>query len=397
MKDVAVLDFGSGKLSFIVGVRSVDNCFVVKNYASIEYPGYYGGEWVSVDTLSDDVSEVISQSGFDFRKKTLFVAVPSEFTQIRLSGMVSDLGKKKCINSSILTQIHDKAEGITPSGYTALCSSALEYVLDGELSTVKPIGQYAQNIYAQMSYVFGKDEFIKTVYAIVTNLGFKDVKFVDGIWAEGGQLIDERARVNGAVLIDVGYASTTFALIKGDGIKYKKDKSFGSGFLIDGLASAMGVEYEVAQSMFSQITLNIESDDKSVYRYEIGARRYECKAKDVNNFLHNKILTQLVDFANACISEIKEQDETLSLGSSLTALNKAGSINLMTEFYLTGGGLSSIRGASQFFARALGREVGILTGNMPGWDKPYQASAFATMEVAEKMNRKNSLLEKLFG
>ncbi|MDE5755992.1 MAG: hypothetical protein K2I23_02775, partial [Clostridia bacterium] len=309
MKDVAVLDFGSGKLSFVVGVRSVDNCFVVKNYASIEYPGYYGGEWVSVDTLSDDVSEVISQSGFDFRQRTLFVAVPSEFTQVKISGMVTDLGKKKSINSSTLMQIHEKAEGIAPVGYKALCSSALEYILDGELRTIKPVGQYAQNIYANMSYVFGKDEFINTVHAIVTNLGFKEVKFVDGIWAEGGQLIDERARINGAVLIDVGYASTTFALIKGDGIKYKKDKSFGSGFMIDGLAQAMSVEYEVAQSLLSQITLNIESDDKSVYRYEIGSRRYECKAKDVNNFLHNKILTQLVDFANACIAEIKEQDD----------------------------------------------------------------------------------------
>ncbi|MDE6275254.1 MAG: hypothetical protein K2M75_01805 [Clostridia bacterium] len=395
MKDFAVLDFGSGKLSFIVGVNSVDNSFVVKNYASIEYPGYYGGEWVSEDTLSDYVGEVVSQSGYDFRQKTLFVSVPSEFTQVRISGMVSDLGKRKSINSSILTQIHDRAEGIAPSGYTALCSSALEYVLDGEISTINPIGQYAQHIYANMSYVFGKDEFINTVYSILTNLGFKEVKFVDGIWAEGGQLIDERARVNGAVLIDVGYASTTFALIKGDGVKYKKDKSFGSGFLIDGLATAMGVEYETAQSMFSQITLNIESDDKSVYRYEIGSRRYECKAKDVNSFLHNKILTELVDFVNGCMSEIKAQDEESAMNGTL--FDKVGSINLMTEFYLTGGGLSSIRGAGQFFARALGREVGILTGSTAGWDKPYQASAFATMEVAEKMNRKNSLLEKLFG
>ncbi|MDE6472534.1 MAG: hypothetical protein K2L52_05855 [Clostridia bacterium] len=393
MKDVAVLDFGSGKLAFVVGVRSVDNCFIVKNYASIEYSGYYDGEWVSEETLSDDVAEVITQSGYNFRQRTLFVTVPSEFTQIKISGMVSDLGKRRTVSQSILSQIHNKAERVAPIGFTALCSSALDYTLDGTLSTINPIGSTAQKIYANMSYVFGKDEFIKTVYAIVTNLGFKDVKFVDGIWAEGGQLIDESARVNGAVLIDVGYASTTFALIKGDGIKYKKDKSFGSGFLIDGLATAMGVEYETAQSLFSQITLNIESDDKSVYRYEIGSRRYECKAKDVNNFLHNRIL-MLVDFVNACIAEIKAQDEA---SATVDASSQVGSINLMTEFYLTGGGLSCIRGASQFFARALGREVSILTGNMAGWDKPYQTSAFATMEVAEKMNRKNSLLEKIFG
>ncbi len=153
------------------------------------------------------------------------------------------------------------------------------------------------------------------------------------------------------------------------------------------------MEYETAQSLFSQITLNIESDDKSVYRYQIGSRRYECKAKDVNTFLHNRILT-LVDFVNGCLAQIKEQDEA---SSTVDTASQVGSINLMTEFYLTGGGLSCIRGASQFFARALGREISLLTGNTAGWDKPYQTSAFATMEVAEKMNRKNSLLEKIFG
>ena len=393
MKDVAVLDFGSGKLSFVVGVRSVDNCFIVKNYASIEYSGYFDGEWVSEETLSDDVAEVISQSGYDFRQKTLFVAVPSEFTQVRVMGMVNDFSKRRSINSSILTQIHGKAESYAPNGYTALCSSALEYVLDGSLNTIKPIGKSAQRIYANMSYVFGKDEFIKKVYSIAIGLGFNDVKFVDGILAEGGQLIDEGARVSGAVLVDVGYASTTFALFKGDGIKYKKNMSFGSGFLIDGLASAMNVEYETASSMLPQITLNIESDDVGVYRYEVGSKRYECKAKDVNNFLHNKILT-LVDFVNECMAEIKEQDEASSVAGGIAPVS---SINLMTEFYLTGGGLNCIRGASQFFARALGREVGTLAGNMAGWDKPYLASAFATMEVAEKTNRKNSLIEKIFG
>ncbi|MCX4362885.1 MAG: hypothetical protein OSJ74_05850 [Clostridia bacterium] len=396
MKDIAVLDFGSGKLSFIVAVRSVDANFAVKNFASIEYPGYYNGEWVSLETLRQDVGKVIAQSGFDFKLKTLYVTVPSEFTQVRTSGMVSDLGKKRSINSSILMQIHDKAEGITPSGHSALCSSALEYVLDGDVHTVRPIGEYAQSIFAHMSYVFCKDEFIKDVRSIASELGFKDVKYIDGIWAEGGQLIEERSRINGCVMIDVGYASTTFALIKGDGIKYKKDKSFGSGFLIDGLAGAMGVEYEVAQSLLSQITLNIESDVKSVYRYEIGSRRYECKAKDVNDFLHGRILSELVDFVNGCIAEVKEMDESSSLGNTLT-VSPLGSINLMTEFYVTGGGLGAIRGATQFFARALGREIAVLTGNTAGWDKPYHSSAFAAIEIAEKMNRKNSLLEKLFG
>ena len=72
------------------------------------------------------------------------------------------------------------------------------------------------------------------------------------------------------------------------------------------------------------------------------------------------------------------------------------SITSDTKFFLTGGGLSEFRGASNFFARALGRDVSMLTANTAGWDKPYYASTFATLDIADKMNKKNSLLERLF-
>ncbi|MCI8944849.1 MAG: hypothetical protein HFE33_04195 [Clostridia bacterium] len=394
MKDIAILDFGSGKITFAVGINSVDSSFVVKNFASVEYSGYYNGQWVSKDDLQDDVQRAISQSGFDFRQKTLFVVVPSEFTQIKTSGMYSDFGKRREITSSLLMQIHNKAEGIKPGGYTTLCSSAIEYVIDGNRHILDPIGEVGNSIYANMSYVFCKDTFINDVHSIALRLGFKEVKYIDGIWAIGSQLIDKRARINGAVLIDVGYASTTFALVKGDGLKYKKDKPFGIGFMIDGLANALGVDYEVAQDMMSQIILNIECDETSVYQYRIGMRNYECRSKDINKYLHSLISAELVNFVHQCIREVEEAE---GMETNVMSQNSLGSINLMTEYYLTGGGLCALRGGPQFFARSIEQELDVLVGNTAGWDKPYYSSLFAAMEIAAKMKKKSTLLEKLFG
>ncbi|MDE7079748.1 MAG: hypothetical protein K2O95_06505 [Clostridia bacterium] len=394
-EEFAVLDVGSGKLNFVVGTKSADEIFFVKNFATVEYPGYFNGEWVAPDRLKSDIESVIEKSKFNFKIKTLYVSVPSEFTFVRTSGLLSDAGRSKTITSSAIKDIHKKAESFKVNGYTALCSSALEYVLDGDRRLIHPIGEIAKNIYANMSYIFCKDEFVRSIYKIATELGFKYVRFVDGIWAEGTQLIDEDYRVGGAVLIDVGYASTTFALIEGDGIKFKKDFPFGKGFLTDALATVLNVDYEVANELLPKITLNIESDDMSVYQYNVGNTKFESKAKEINSFLHSYILSELVDFVNSCVEEIKELDK-MSVAQSAFGANAFPSINDLTQFFLVGGGISEIRGAANFFARALSREVKLLTAGTAGWDKPYYASTFATLEIADKMSQKNSLLERLF-
>ncbi len=394
-EEFAVLDIGSGKICFVVGTKSADEIFFVKNFASVEYPGYFNGDWIAKDRLKDDISEVIEKSKFNFKIKTLYVGVPSEFTFVRTSGILSDSGRTKTITSSAIRDIHKRAEAFKVNGYTALCSSALEYSLDGNRHTIHPIGENAKNIYADMSYIFCKDEFIRAIYKIAIELGFRYVRFVDGIWAEGTQLIDEISRVDGAVMIDVGYSSTTFALMKGDGIKYKKDCQFGKGYLIDALAGVLNVDYEVAESLLSKVTLNIESDDMSVYQYEVGKAKFECKAKEINSFLHNYILKNLVDFVNTCISEIREADK-MSESQNAFGAGVYPSVNDLTRFFLVGGGVSEIRGAANFFARALSREITLLSAGTAGWDKPYYASMFATLEIAEEMSRKNSLLERLF-
>ncbi len=395
-EEIAVLDIGSGKIVFAVGQKSSDEIFNIKNFASLQYPGYYKGEWVDKESLATYIAEAVSKSGYNLKNKTLYVSVPAEFTFVKTNGLLTNLKKKKTIGEKMIKDIHNKADSFKVADYSVLCSSAIEYVLDGETHTITPIGESASSIYANMSYIFCKNDFIRTVCDISAKVGFKYVKFIDGVWAEGTQLIDEQARVNGAVLIDVGYASTTFAFVKGDGIKYKNSASFGYGFMVDALAGALNVNYYIAENMLGQITLNIDSDETSTYQYTVGNVQYECRARDINNLLHCLIADNLVDFVNSNIYRIKELDDMTNSRSGYSG-KPVSSINYLTDFYLTGGGLSEIRGAVKYFERLLAKEVKMLKGNTAGWDKPYFASTFATLEVADKLNTKNSLLQKIFG
>ena len=395
-EEIAVLDIGSGKIVFVVGQKSSDDMFNVKNFASVQYPGYYKGEWVDKDSLASYIAEAVTKSNYNLKCKTLYVSVPAEFTLVKINGLLTNLKKRKTIGEGMIKDIHNKADSLKVADYSVLCSSAIEYVLDGENHTISPIGESAASIYANMSYIFCKNDFIRTVCDIAARIGFKHVKFIDGVWAEGTQLIEADSRINGAVLIDVGYASTTFAFVKGDGIKYKNSVSFGYGFMVDALAKALNVNYYVAEKMLSQITLNIDSDETSTYQYMNGNVQYECRARDINNLLHCLIADHLVDFVNSNVYAIKEMDDLTNSRSGYSG-TPVSSINYLTEFCLTGGGLSEIRGAVKYFERLLAKEVVMLKGNTAGWDKPYFASAFATLEVVDKLNTKNSLLQKIFG
>lgn len=393
-EEIAILDIGSGKLVFAVGQKSAEDNFCIRNFASTQYQGYYQGEWVDKDMLPQFIANIVKQSNFDRKTKTLYVAVPSEFTKIRTNGLLTNYSKKKVISENVIRDIHNRADNMKLDGYSVLCSSALEYILNDYQHTLLPIGESADRVYANMSYIYCKDDFIHTICDIGAKLGFKYVKFIDNIWAQATQLINQQTREKGALLIDIGYASTTIAYIKGDGIKYKADIAYGYGFLVDSLAQALDVSYDVANSMINQITLNIESDESSTYHYTNDGRVYECKAREINNFLHSMITNNLVDFVNATIYEIKDKE---FVSNSQDSDYKDGFITGDTQFYLSGGGLASIRGAIKFFERALAKNLTILTPKEAGWDKPYFSSVFATMEVADKLNRKNSLLEKIFG
>ena len=81
MKEIWVLDIGSGKLVFLSGKKSLSGLCSVARLETVDYDGFYGGEWLSPEKLRDDVASVIPVGVK--RPSTLYVGVPGDFLNFR--------------------------------------------------------------------------------------------------------------------------------------------------------------------------------------------------------------------------------------------------------------------------------------------------------------------------
>ena len=79
-------------------------------------------------------------------------------------------------------------------------------------------------------------------------------------------------------------------------------------------------------------------------------------------------------------------------------------ITEVSEVYLTGGGISLMRGGCEFLEQCLGVKLNVKTPWMPRLNSPNYASAFAVMQMAMNTSddggeekKKNGLLDKIKG
>ena len=79
--DVAVLDFGSGKISVYVAKKNVNNCFIVKSVGECNYAGFMDGEFIEPENLENAIKSAISDAELSLLKKIkkIYVGVPTQF------------------------------------------------------------------------------------------------------------------------------------------------------------------------------------------------------------------------------------------------------------------------------------------------------------------------------
>ena len=64
--------------------------------------------------------------------------------------------------------------------------------------------------------------------------------------------------------------------------------------------------------------------------------------------------------------------------------------------YLTGGGITEIRGVREYLSMRLGRVVDILAPQVPSYEKAAQSSVLSLLDMALHRRREKSFLYKLF-
>ena len=360
-KQVAVLDVGSSKMTAVVGERGINKTFIVKARRDFEYDGYGGGEFLSVEALKRVLrfcGEFLSSSVRGI--ETVYVGVPGEFTEVTVRDSQISFPRKKRIDENDVDSLFDAAFVLSSSKSTLINRSAIVYELDDYRRLANPVGETSEILKGKLSFITCRNYFIDLFKPVLKSCGFREIEFVSASLAEAMYLIDAETRDRIAIILDVGYISSTFSLIQGDGIIYQSSFDYGGGYITAALTQRFTIDFPTAEALKRKINLSRVSEDGSEI-IPMGTNDY-CDADSVR-----AVIKASLDILCEKVSECIEDSGYM--------------IPEYVPITVTGGGISYLRGAKEHLSGRLGFVVEKAPQKIPVGIRPTEASMYSLLDL----------------
>ncbi len=361
-KHVAIIDVGSSKITAVVGERGINKTFIIKARFDKEYDGFDEGVFFDVDKFKDCLSYLAKAIKKTANVDTIYVGVPGEFTQVFVKESQISFAKKKKITFEDIDMLFEAAFVLSSNKYTLINRSAIVYELDDFRRLAYPAGSVSSILKGKLSFVVCSNYFLNIVKQTLELAGVKHVECVSTSLAEALYLVEADVRDRIAILVDIGYITTTLSIIQGDGILYQKTFSYGGGYITASISDKFDVDFNVAEKVKRKINLNHYSNTPTL---------------------------DLLDGENGqyySISELK----TLVLNSlDLLCENLSNALEssgyIIPEYVpimITGGGITYIRGAKEHLSSRLGSAIEVVAPKVPLMDNPLESSVLSLLELA---------------
>lgn len=368
---VTVVEIGSSKLSCVVAQRGVNGIFNIKANASVEYAGFFEGEFLEKSLLEDSFKSLFAKVASVYQKNInkIYVGVPAEFSKVCEISQQISFRMKKTIKEKDLDALSEMAsDKIDVEDMEVLSVSPICYGIDDNRKTNNPIGLKATKLMADFSAVLAQSSFIQTLNKIWTRLGIEQVEYISEPLCEALTVVDKEERERTCIVIDVGARSSSVAFVKGNGLTSLTSFSMGGSFITSDLAEACSIGYEDARNLKKQIVLSLKGGDSDFYELPL---------------LGGRIIRIPLNYAN----------EAVCYRLELIAKTVNECIRLFAKEYvpyypvfLCGAGISKIKGGKDFFAKCIGRNIAYGTSSIPALDKPEIASLMGMVEIALSKN-----------
>jgi cell division protein FtsA len=382
-QDVAILDFGSSKITVLIGERGVNNTITVNGIGECDYAGFSDGEWFEPEQLTYVVGHAISNAETNSRTKIrhLYIGVPGEFTTCVCRDAQISLSKKRKITEADVEALHEQGNAFRGDvDYTLINSQPIYYTLDDERRLIQPVGLSSTRLGGHISYILAENRFIHFIDRIMDEIGIESVEYVSALLAEVLFLFDDIKRDQYVMLVDVGYITSSVVLARGDGILFQRSFSFGGGHITGDLATALGISYTLAESLKRKVVLSLNAGEEDVYEVATRESTQTFPAQLVNEIVTDCI-GRLARTVTKCLAQC-EYDYPDYI-----------------PYHLTGGGLSYLKGARDGLSKQLGKPVEIIAPPLPQFSRPHLSSSLGLMDMVLNQQapvRKKGFWSKLF-
>lgn len=365
--NVTVVEIGSSKLSCIVAQRGVNGIFNIKAKASVEYAGFFEGEFIEKNLLEDAVRSLFAQIQNVYKNTIdkIYVGVPAEFSKVTSAKEQTIFNYKKTIKQNDLNQLSSNiSKKIEVDGMEILSVNPIYYTLDDDRKTNQPLALKASKISAELSVVLAQSVFISTFNKIWTRLGIEQVVYLSEPLCEAMLILEKEERERTCIVIDVGARSTSVAFVKGDGLSNLTSFSMGGSYITSDLSEACSIAYNDARNLKKQIVLSLKGGANDFYELvTLGGRVVKIPLNFANEVVCYRI-ELIAKTVNECIRLFAKEYVPYY------------------PIYLCGAGLSKIKGGKDFFAKCLGRNISYGIPPIPAMDKPENASMLGLVSSA---------------
>lgn len=365
-KSVAVLDIRSSEICAVTAEKGVNNTFIIKSKYSRSYEGYAEGQILDVNdfisAIRDAAGSVIASS--DGELKEFYVSLPDEFCETVQTDRVLSLRSTQRINARHVKALTNISVPNVGDGKSVIGCSALYYVLSDKRKVVDPIGMTSDSLRARLCFFVCGNVFLDLVVRAFK--AFPSVRLFHWVPQNLSQalyLIDAEKRDGCAVMLDLGFISSTFSVVCGNGIAFSEAFSVGVGHIAVLLMEALDVPYEVALGLMRQVNLNARDRLPSYEEYNYNGERYRFQSSNIRELIREG-LDGICSVCETCRQSYAAKD-----------LSDVP-VNLIGE------GVGEIRGLVEHLASRLVTSVEVSAPKLPYYDKPHYSSLFSLLSAA---------------
>ena len=378
-KYVSVLDFGSSKISIMIGESGVNNTFNIRGTGEVEYAGFVNGEFVEPEKLYEAMASCIvkaeTNSGLKITK--LHIGVPAEFSYVANKNTSLAFNRRTRVGQEQICKLFDLAsKEIKDDSSVIISRSPIYFLLDDNRKVIDPKGAVTTRLSGSVCFVLADNKFIEKIDSIVKTMGLCEVEYVSSALAESLYLIEPEKRDNGAILIDVGYLTTSVCYVKGDGLLDMGKFSLGGGHITADLCQVLQISFKEAENLKRKVVLSLLADDNDFYEISSGGTITPVSAKLTNEIVASR-LDMIISLINRCLIKMRG--------------------NNYVPVFITGGGICLLKGGKDYVSKGIGENVEVLTSNVPQLNRPNYSSILGLLDIAlkETKSKKISMVQKI--
>lgn len=381
---IAAIEFGTSKIVTIIAQNGGIDRLEFVGTGTVPYDGYSDGDWNTPSQMIQRVRDSIAAAELEANEKIkeIYVGVPGEYihvccgeAEIELTEDGADDRAKELVQDAAA-----EALKIAESGGLVLHRSPAWFQIDDGKKTVEPSG-HGTKLRACTSFVVADPQFIADIKEIMGALDITILGFLSSTLGESLLLlsIDDRDRVS--VLIDSGYLSTELSIVHGDAIVYHAMLPMGGGHITADLATQLRIPMRAAEQIKRNYVFNPdEFDQDSVNEvYDARGRRLTFP---------REIVSQSIE---------RSMDELCNMIDMTMKNDAVDYLGTRSQIYLTGGGISLMRGARDYLAEKIGKPVKASAPKTAKMNSPVYSSVLGLMDLTFDSIEKHDSEDEGFG